>query len=676
MSEQEAQIVTPFARWISSARWIALKRRLPVLIGAIAVVLACIVIKNIGGRPEADAQPAGAPKQSPKSAARPVSAPQADPQIVAVVNGEEIQRQELGRECMSVYGKEVLESLVNKQLIMRHCQQHQVIVSSKDVNDEIDRMARKFGITTDEYLKMLKQERGIKHEQYAGDIVWPMLALRRLAKEKIVPTKAEVDQAFQSQYGEAVKARLIVLDNAQLAGKVHAQAVANPVDFGALAKKYSKDPSASMNGLVQPIRRFMGHIEIEKAAFALHDGDVSPIVAVAFQAGAKDAAPTQYVILKCEGRMEPMAVNRALVEERLKESIVERKLRTAAAEIFEELQRQTKILNVYNNPELRQQMPGVVAMLNEQKITVLELSNECVKRHGVEVLEGTISRRLLEQALRRENLTVAQEDMDAEVGRAALAMGQHTEDGQPNVKAWLKIVTEQQNLPLDVYLRDSVWPSVALKLLTPEIKITDEDLRKGYEANYGQRVKCRAIVLNNQRKAQEVWQMAREKPTADHFGKLAEEYSVEAASKALLGKVPPIQKHGGQPLLEKEAFTLKPGELSSIIQVTDKYIILMCEGYTEPTKVGFEEVKQDIFNDIHEKKQRLAMAERFTQLKESAQIDNLLAGTVQSPNKKASATGEVKTAPARAGAVTAPANAPQSKSQPRAAAMPQKSGVR
>ena len=38
-------------------------------------------------------------------------------QIMAVVNGEQITRTELGRECIRRYGEEVLESMVNRQLI-------------------------------------------------------------------------------------------------------------------------------------------------------------------------------------------------------------------------------------------------------------------------------------------------------------------------------------------------------------------------------------------------------------------------------------------------------------------------------------------------------------------------------------------------------------------------------
>ena len=141
-----------------------------------------------------------------------------------------------------------------------------------------------------------------------------------------------------------------------------------------------------------------------------------------------------------------MKVNPQLVEERLRETIVDGKLRNAAAKIFKKLQDESRVENVFNDPAKRDQMPGIAATINGHKVTVRELAEECVARHGVEVLEGTISRRLLEQALRERKLTVSQADVDAEVARAAVAMGQKTADGKPDVEKWLAIVRDEQGL--------------------------------------------------------------------------------------------------------------------------------------------------------------------------------------------------------------------------------------
>ena len=242
-----------------------------------------------------------------------------------------------------------------------------------------------------------------------------------------------------------------------------------------------------MNGMIQPIRRFVGAPEIEKAAFKLREGEVSAVIPLTL--GAGDQQLLQYVIIKCEGRMPEMKVNREQAEGRLTEMIVEKKLRTAAADIFQQLQDRAKgqIVNVYNDPQLSRQMPGVAATIYDRKITMRELGEECIERHGIEVLEGAISRRLLEQALKQRNQTVTQDDIDSEIARAALAMGQKTADGRPDTQAWIEMVTKEQGLPYEIYFRDSVWPSVALKILAGDVPITEEDLQKGFEANYGKR---------------------------------------------------------------------------------------------------------------------------------------------------------------------------------------------
>jgi parvulin-like peptidyl-prolyl isomerase len=182
-------------------------------------------------------------------------------------------------------------------------------------------------------------------------------------------------------------------------------------------------------------------------------------------------------------------------------------------------------------------------------------------------------------------------------------------------------------------MRDSVWPSTALKKLTNgTIQVTNEDLQKGFEANYSERVRCRAIVLPNMRRAQEIWAKARQNNSMDYFGDLAAENSIEPSSKSLRGEVPPIRKFGGQPQLEEVAFNLKPGELSGIIQLADKFVILKCEGRTQPVEVNPKEVHDILYQDIFEKKLRMAMSEKFDDIKSKARIDNFLAGTSQSPD--------------------------------------------
>jgi parvulin-like peptidyl-prolyl isomerase len=551
------------------------------------------------------------------------------PAVVAGVNSQRITRDDLARECLRRYGKEVLESMVNKQLIAAECRRQGISVTRNEVEAEIERMAQRFGIPVDQWLKMLKQERNVTPQQYADDIIWPTLALRKLAGNRLKVGREELAREFEMQYGPAVRARLIAVSNAEKAQKLQAQAAANPDDFGNLAKDNSEDaPSASVKGMIQPIRKYGGTREIEQAAFNMADGEVSPVIHVG----------GQYVILKREGLIPARQVKFEQVAPRLEEVIRERKLRDVAQDVFGQLQeravKEKTVEIVWSDKAKHKQAPDVAAVVEGVRIGIDELAVECIARHGPETLDGMINRKILEQACRKQGVNVTEEDMQAEIARAALAGVKPKPDGSPDIDAWLELVTVKQNIPLELYKHDVVWPTVALKKLVGEkIKITEEELRKGFEANFGPRVRCLAIVLDNLRRAQQVFQKARANNTSEYFGDLAAQYSIEPGSRELHGEVPPIKRYGGQPRLEEEAFQLKPGELSGIIQVGDKFVILRCLGHTKPVEVDFAQVRDEIHRDLHEKKLRLAMAERFESLQASATVDNFLTGESRAPQK-------------------------------------------
>jgi parvulin-like peptidyl-prolyl isomerase len=545
--------------------------------------------------------------------------------VMAVVNGQDIRRDALASACVDRFGEQVLEGLVNKRLIQHYCQNRGITVTEQEIDAEINRMAARFKIGREQWLDMLQRERGINEQQYKRDILWPTLALRKVAANELVVAPEELQKAYEAKYGPAVKCRLIVVGNRELAQQLHRQLAARPDDFARLAMQHSVDVnSASIGGLIQPIRHHVGDPAIERAVFALQPGQLSSIIPVG----------EQFAILRCESHEPARNMPIENVREELTELIKEEKLRHVASEKFEEFQKTATIQNIWNNPQLRAQHPGVVATINGAPIPYRELAEECLLRYGEEVLDIEISHVLLQQQLSKTNSIITEQDLNAEISHAAKLAGVVDAKGRPDFEKWFQIAAQEQGLSKDQYLRDSVWPSAALKKLTgASIQVTQEDMQKGFEANYAERVRCRAIVLGNMRRAQEVWAKARQNTSPEYFGDLAEEYSIEPTSKSLRGEVPPIRRHGGQPQLEEVAFELKPGELSGIIQLADKFVILKCEGRTKPVDLKYEEVRDVLYQDIYEKKLRMAMAAKFEEVRSKARIDNFLAGTSQAPER-------------------------------------------
>ena len=234
------------------------RKRIRILLGGIFVIALCGVIRHYWGASPAHADadrseptpatslsdapvehvgPRIAQDRRPPSVAAARSADSQDrsetsiPAVVATVNTQRITREDLARDCLRHFGKEVLESMVNKRLIMLECQQQGITVTRSEVNAEIEGMAKRFKIPVDQWLKMLKQERNVSPEQYADDIIWPTIALRKLAGEQLRVSDEEVRTEYDTQYGEQIKARLIAVGDLQKAKELRARAAANPEQF-------------------------------------------------------------------------------------------------------------------------------------------------------------------------------------------------------------------------------------------------------------------------------------------------------------------------------------------------------------------------------------------------------------------------------------------------------------
>lgn len=591
-------------------------RRLLLLIGSSCLILgACLVMRLSSGSKSASARSRPSAKSNPTSS----QAKSSVGQWVANVNGRTISRKRLAEECLREHGESVLETVMNRHLIALECQKQNIRISEQEIDAEIDRVARRFGLPVDQWLTLLQNERDISVDRYRQEIIWPTVALRRLARKQLAVSEEEIQKEIEAQFGPQVQVRMIVLKDPQQAEKIRSAATADPESFASLAVKHSIDiNSASSGGLVQPIRRHIGEPQIEVVAFGLQPDQISAVIPIG----------DQYVVMQCVSHLDaklPSDTELRQMRNAIAESIRDRKLHKAGTELFQELQEQSNVKNILNDENLRRSMPGVAATINGHSITTDELAEACISRHGKEVLNGLINRQLIEMEVTRSGVHISKSDLDQEVTRAAQAAGVTDGEGEVDFVKWFEIMREQQNVSETVYLEKIVWPSVALrKLVEAEVKVTEEDLNKAYDANYGPRVRCRAIVMDNLRRAQEVWAMYRAKPTVENFAELASQYSIDPGGKSLGGVVPPIQRHGGQAALEKEAFRLKPGEHSGVIQVGDKFIFLLCEGITKPVAVDPEEVEDVLYADILEKKHRIMMSRRFQQIIDHASVENIL----------------------------------------------------
>lgn len=258
---------------------------------------------------------------------------------VGRVNGQSISYEELARECIERHGSEVLKNVINRLMIQQACSQAGATVSDAEVEQEIVQISKKFGLPVNQWETMLHAERGLTPLQYRRDVIWPMLALKKLAGEEVAITREMLQEAYADNYGPRAKVRMMVLANTRHAQEIWGKVKAAPEEFEDYARDYSVEPnSKALGGTVPPIRRFSGaHEEIRKAAFRMKTpGEISGIIQV---------AQDKYVILRFEGFTEPVDHDPKLVQGTLHEELREREVQVMVGEMFKKIESSARIDN-------------------------------------------------------------------------------------------------------------------------------------------------------------------------------------------------------------------------------------------------------------------------------------------------------------------------------------------
>lgn len=310
------------------------RRWLPILAGTMAAVLIAAAAFQLYRAEPGVAQVKPAPAAG---TARVAAGPAAD-EVVARVNNEPISYEQLAKECVDRYGTDVLDNIINRRIIEQECERAGVQITQAEIEQEVLTIAGKFNIDVANWYSLLQSERGINKQQYHRDVIFPMLALKRLAGQNIQVSEQDLQKAFIRDFGPRVEARMILVQgNVRQANDIWQRVNSAPDDFGRIAREVSADPNTRpLGGVVPPIRRFGGNDKVEEEAFRLKVGEISPVI---------DIGESRYVILRCEGHTKPITTDINEVKVQLHEQLIEEKTQEAVAKIFESIKGRSSVVN-------------------------------------------------------------------------------------------------------------------------------------------------------------------------------------------------------------------------------------------------------------------------------------------------------------------------------------------
>lgn len=327
------------------------RQRIVLAVGgtALAVLVAGVAIQVFRAKPGAAVEAEGT--ATVRGPAKGAKANEAGDTAMAKVGNLVITREMVARECIERYGAEALDKLINRALIEVACADRGVEVKQTEVVAEIDKIAKRFNLDSQAWLQMLKAERNITKEQYARDVIWPMLALKKLAGPEAKITEEELQKAFIRNYGPRVECKMIMCDNPRRANEVYKlieaaqkEGTLDLNEFGAIARKHSVEPtSRALDGDVPAIPRYSGNLNLEERAFRLKPNEVSGIIEI----GTPDNK--KFAIIMCKGQTKPLITDITEVREELYNQVKEEKTQELVAKTFEQIKEEYRVDNYTQN---------------------------------------------------------------------------------------------------------------------------------------------------------------------------------------------------------------------------------------------------------------------------------------------------------------------------------------
>jgi foldase protein PrsA len=272
-------------------------------------------------------------------------------------------------------GEEILETLIARELIDQEMKKRKIAITPAEVDAEIERVARTLAhVSKEQWLATLAEKKKISPSQYAHDIIYPSLALRKLTADQVKVTDTEIAEALESYYGEKLKCRIIMFDNLATAKQTWEDLKKTPGAWEKLVAERSIDQATRSVGgmLTEPIARHAEPRNVSDAAFR-ELVDLDPNITTKVPAERKKYMPkdgditgviqvtaNSWVIMRREG-LEPKTEVRKddkLLAEQFRQTLHEAKVEQQIGVYYGELLRAASVEN---------RLTGDVKMANEER---------------------------------------------------------------------------------------------------------------------------------------------------------------------------------------------------------------------------------------------------------------------------------------------------------------------
>src|SRR5262249_53364430 len=146
------------------------------------------------------------------------------------------------------------------------------------------------------------------------------------------------------------------------------------------------------------------------------------------------------------------------------------------------------------------------------------------------------------------------------------------------------------------------------KLSRSQVNYTEDEVRKAFEAHYGEKLDGRLILYPTDQLTRARGEYARLRDSEEAFADLAKKQPMSNLASAG-GKINPFGRYTlGDEALDREAFNLRPGEITPLITTPQGHAVFKCDKRIPPdNSVSMDAVRDKLIKEVLEKKVQAQM---------------------------------------------------------------------
>ncbi|MEE9532157.1 MAG: peptidylprolyl isomerase [Syntrophobacteria bacterium] len=284
---------------------------------------------------------------------------------------------------------------------------------------------------------------------------------------------------------------------------------------------------------------------------------------------------------------------------------------------------------VINQAELDSEMNRFLARLQSQDRVPTDLERSQIKK---QVLENLIVGELLYQESQKEGVKVDQKEIEAQL---APIKGRY-----PSEAEFKKALSTMNLTEADLrfrFERDLAIRKLLADQIGGKIAVSEKESRAYYDSNpeffkKPEQVRASHILIkvdpgaDEAKKAEartKIESLQAKLKSGEDFGALAKEYS-EGPSGPKGGDLGFFGRGQMVKSFEETAFTMKPGQVSGIVETRFGYHLIMVTERTPESTLSYEEVKDRLEQYLKQQKEREALAAYVETLKGKAKIERFM----------------------------------------------------